>query len=242
MTQNLERAGPERTGEPSLELAVSLRVATKAPERPRSWWRRPWLLPLAVVIVWFLTYVWPPYLGLDPSQSLIPIRPGSSVHYPFLVAHIVFGSIALTTLVLQVWPWLRRRYPVAHTWIGRVYVFGGALPSVILAFLITPLSPFPTIGTTLGGVFWFFTTIMGYVRGRQRRWIEHRRWMLYSFAMATNVIWGRIFMVLLPLTPIEAEVQGHVFEATPWIGWVINLVLVQLWLNRTAHKPVSELV
>lgn len=240
MTQNLERAGPEKVGRPRLSVEVSWGATQEPPKR--SWWRRPWLLPLAVVIVWFLFYVWPPYLNLDPAKSLIPIRPESAVHFPMLVAHIAFGTIAMVTVFLQVWPWLRRRYPVVHRWVGRTYVFGGALPAVILAFLITPLSPFPTIGTTLGGVFWFVATVMGYVRGRQRRWVEHRRWMLYSFAMTLNVIWGRILMVVLPLTPIDAEIQGHAFAATPWLGWVINLIAVQWWLNRTANKPVSQLV
>jgi hypothetical protein len=240
VTQNLERAGPERTGEPGLDIEASWRVPT-ATRRP-SWWRRPWLLPLGVVVLWFLFYVWPPYLGLDPSKALVPVRPDVPAHYPLLVGHIAFGTIALVTLVLQVWPGLLRRYPVAHRWIGRVYVFGGALPSVLIAFAITPMSAFPTIGTTLGGVFWLFSTVMGYVRGRQGRWVEHRRWMLYSFAMATNVIWGRILMVVLPLTPLSEAVQGTIFEATPWIGWVVNLVLVQWWLNRTADKSASQLV
>jgi hypothetical protein len=35
---------------------------------------------------------------------------------------------------------------------------------------------------------------------------------------------------------------GPVFGAAPWIGWVINLMLVQWWLNRTANKPISQLI
>jgi uncharacterized membrane protein YozB (DUF420 family) len=233
MTQNLERTSPERVG----DLEADWRAP--AEPRPRSWWRRPWLLPLGVVVVWFLFYIWPPYLGLDPSQSVVPIRQGVGVHYPLVVVHIALGTIALLTVVLQVWPWLRRNYPVAHRWIGRVYVFGAALPAGIIALLITPMALAPSLGTALGGVFWLVTTVMGYIRIRQRRYAEHRRWMLYSFAMALNVVWGRIFVVLLPLTPFNSDAAlGHVFGAAPWIGWVINLVLVQWWLNRTEGKPV----
>jgi hypothetical protein len=242
VTQNLEKSGSERVGRPSIDIEVNWRVSTDT--RRRSWWRRPWLLPFGVVVVWFLTYVLPPYLELDPSQALVPIRPDVAAHYPLLVAHIAFGSIALLTIGFQVWPWLRKRHPVTHRWIGRVYVFGGALPAGIIAMLITPLSAFPSVGTTLGGIFWLATTVMGYVRGRQRRWVEHRRWMLYSFAMALNVLWGRVFVVLLPLTPFNDNETaiGHVFGAAPWIGWVINLVLVQWWLNRTSNRPISGMI
>jgi hypothetical protein len=242
VTQNLERAGPERLGDSTLDLEENWRASTET--RKRSWWRSGWLLPLGVVVLWFLFYVWPPYFGLNPSESLIPLRPGVAAHYPLLVLHITFGTIALLTVPLQVWTWLRRRHPVAHRWIGRVYVFGGALPSVVLAFLITTMSPFPSVGTTLGGIFWLVTTVMGYIRGRQRRWVEHRRWMLYSFAMALNVIWGRIFFVVLDNTGLIADqtVSGHVIGAAPWLGWVINLVLVQLWLNHTANRPIARLI
>jgi uncharacterized membrane protein YozB (DUF420 family) len=242
VTQNLERAGPVGTGEPGPDLEANWRASTDT--RRRSWWQRPWLLPVGVVVVWFLFYVWPPYLGLDPSTAVVPLRPDVAVHYPLMVAHIMFGTIALLTVVLQVWPWLRRNYPVAHRWIGRVYVFGGALPACIIALLITPLSVAPSVGTTVGGIFWLITTVMGYIRIRQRRIADHRRWMLYSFAMALNIIWGRIFAVLLPLTPFgdSQAAVGHVFGAAPWIGWVINLILVQWWLNRTANRPVAQLV
>lgn len=241
MTQNLERAGPVRTGESDQNLEARSREPKDT--RRRAWWQRPWLLPLGVVVVWFLFYVWPPYIGLDPSQAIVPIRPNLPVHYPLVVTHIALGTIALVTVVLQVWPWLRRTYPVAHRWIGRVYVFGGALPSAIIALLITPMALAPSVGTTLGGIFWLVTTVMGYIRGRQRRFAAHRRWMLYSFAMALNVIWGRIFVVLLPLTPFNSDAAlGHIFGAAPWVGWVINLIAVQWWLNRTAHKPISHIL
>jgi len=30
------------------------------------------------------------------------------------VAHILFGSVALVTACLQIWPWLRRTHPTVH--------------------------------------------------------------------------------------------------------------------------------
>jgi Predicted membrane protein (DUF2306) len=241
VTQNLERTEPVLTGESTKDLKANRRAS--ADTARRSWWQRPWLLPLGVVVVWFLFYIWPPYIGLDPSTAIVPIRQDLPVHYPLVVAHIAFGSIALLTVALQVWPWLRRRYPVVHRWVGRTYVFAGALPAGIIAMLITPMALAPSVGTTLGGLFWLVTTVMGYIRGRQRRFASHRRWMLYSFAMALNVIWGRIFVVLLPLTPFNNDAAlGHVFGAAPWIGWVINLIAVQWWLNRTANKRISQLL
>jgi hypothetical protein len=48
---------------------------------------------------------------------------------------------------------------------------------------------------------------------------------------------------VLPHTPWNNEtVQGHLFGAAPWLGWVINLIAVQWWLHRTSNRPVAELV
>jgi hypothetical protein len=59
-------------------------------------------------------------------------------HYGLIVAHVLFGSIAVLTAPFQLWPWLRRRYRALHRLLGRVYIFGGALPAATVALIITP--------------------------------------------------------------------------------------------------------
>lgn len=249
MAQNLQVAEvPARPTD-----AAPAEAAARAPQRGTDadpgpgttppWWRQAWVIPLAVVVFAFLMFVWPPYLGLDPKASLIPIRPDSPAHYPMLVAHIATGTIALLTVVLQLWPWVRRKHPRVHRWVGRTYVFAGVLPSAVLAFLITPLSAGPSVGTTLGGILWLVSTAMGTWRALQGNVRSHRQWMLYSFAFAINIVWGRVFVVLLLSLGVQDQaLWGQITGTAPWLGWVINLFLVQWWLNRTASRPVSELI
>lgn len=78
--------------------------------RKRSWWRRPWIFPLAVVTIGFLIYALPPYVTLDPADARLPVPPHSPFFYPALVTHIFLGSIMLCCATLQLWPWLRRRH------------------------------------------------------------------------------------------------------------------------------------
>ncbi|MBD0324764.1 MAG: DUF2306 domain-containing protein [Aldersonia sp.] len=54
------------------------------------------------------------------------------------MAHIFFGSVALLTACLQVWPWLRRRHPAVHWYSGRLYVFAGALPAGLAVLTVVP--------------------------------------------------------------------------------------------------------
>lgn len=107
-------------------------AAAPGPGRPRGGGRGRqlrWVLPLGLACVAFVAFALPPYLTFDPSRSRLPaFREGFPLYYPLLVTHIIFGSVALLAGCMQVWPWFRRRHPVAHRMIGRVYVFGGCCP------------------------------------------------------------------------------------------------------------------
>ncbi|XVV00999.1 DUF2306 domain-containing protein [Actinosynnema sp. CA-248983] len=199
------------------------------------WWRRPWIVPLALLVAAFLFISLPVYATLDRSQSRIALSDSFSLHYPFLVAHIAFGTIAMVTVVLQVWPWLRRRHPAVHRWSGRLYVFAGVIPSGLLALAITPFAVGP-VGNAIGGILWLATTIAGYRMARQRRYADHRRWMIYSFALCLQIIEGRVMAISAPAFPgFTPEAMPTILETASWIGIFINLLIAQWWLDRTAN-------
>jgi hypothetical protein len=194
------------------------------------------MVPLALLVAAFLFISLPVYVTLDPARSRIALSEGFPLHYPFLVAHIAFGTVAMVTVVLQVWPWLRRRHPVVHRWSGRLYVFAGVLPSGLLALVITPFAVGP-VGNAVGGILWLGTTIAGYRMVRQRRYAEHRRWMIYSFALCLQIVEGRVMVIAAPAFPgFTPDALPPILEAASWIGIVINLLIAQWWLERTANR------
>ena len=87
---------------------------------------RPAMIIFAAAAIGYVVYKLPPYLTLDPNNSRIP--PVYPLHFVLLSGHVISGSIALVTPVLQFWPWLRRKFPTLHRISGRIYVFAGALP------------------------------------------------------------------------------------------------------------------
>lgn len=222
------------------------------PEPPRRrWWRRPWVAPLVVVLVLFVAFSLPPYLTLDPARSRVTPPEGAVLYHPLLVAHVVFASVATLTCWLQVWPWFRRRHPVAHRRIGRVYVFVGVLPAGLLALYLSAVTPFGPVARVSGlvmGTLWLACTIIGWRRARQRRFAEHRRWMVRSFALTlsiiTNRIWGVVFFLLLS-PELETTFHGDeklmswtIAGATAWLGWTLSLLAAQWWLDREpARRP-----
>ncbi|MEJ2885818.1 DUF2306 domain-containing protein [Actinomycetospora aeridis] len=196
--------------------------------------RARWMPALVVLVLAFLAFVLPPYLGLDPSAARIPVDASVPWHYPVLIVHIATSTIALLTLCLQMWPWLREHHPAVHRVSGRVYVFAGALPAALLSLVLClqATSPIGTLGVATAGAFWAVTTAMGWIRGRQRRWGSHRRWMLYSFAFALQATWARLIAVVAIVGGLEVDpvLMG---EAGTWLGWIVNVLLVHWWIERT---------
>ncbi|WP_426750292.1 DUF2306 domain-containing protein [Myxococcus sp. Y35] len=216
----------------------------RPPGRPK-WWQRPWIAPLAFVSVLFVALSLPPYLSLEPEQSRVPQPDDFAAHYPLLVVHVVFGAVALLTTLPQVWPWFRRRYPVAHRHIGRVYVFGGVLPAGLTALPLgafSPFGPLAQVSTVLMALLWLLFTVTGYRRARRRQYIEHRQWMLRSFALTASIItnrfWGVVgFLVLSPQLDTTFEGSEKMLTWTvaglsTWLGWVVPLLITEWWLNR----------
>lgn len=218
-----------------------------------AWWQPGWVVaPVGVVALAFVAFALPPYLTLDPARSRIPAPAGVAPYYPALVAHTVFGSIAMLTCCLQMWPWLRRRHPLAHRRIGRIYVFGGVVPAGLMGLTIGAVSPFGPVlraSNVLLALIWLGVTLTGFRMAQQDRFREHRRWMLRSFALTMSVITNRIWSVIwfLALSPQLSTTFGGsetlmvqtVAGLSGWLGWVLPLLATELWLERGAYTRPS---
>ncbi|MFI9814048.1 DUF2306 domain-containing protein [Saccharothrix variisporea] len=211
-------------------------------------WRRPWVVPLGLLVLLFVAFSLPPYLTGDRAQSRVP-DPGFAWYYPALVGHVVFASVAILTAVLQIWPWFRQRYPRWHRYAGRVYVFAGVLPAGVLAVTIGAVSPFGpvnAVGNVLMGTLWLGCTITAYRMARRKRFAEHRRWMLRSatltFSIITNRLWAVAMIFALP--PFKDTAFGGsevaLMQATSaisaWMGWVLPFLFVEWWLERDVSR------
>ncbi|MBL8925443.1 MAG: DUF2306 domain-containing protein [Pseudonocardia sp.] len=217
-------------------------VRSAAAGRPRVGRAVPVLL---VVVALFLAVELPAYLGFDPAASRVPARLDLPLHYPLLVAHILFGSVALVTACLQIWPWLRRAHPAVHRWSGRIYLFGGVFPGGLAVLGVAPVSstgPVSAVGNTALAVLWLATAAAGYRAVRTRRYGDHRRWMLRSVALTFSIVTNRAWLVvhLLLFGPFLGDDPTALglaaAGASVWTSWVVNLLVVEWWVLRPQHR------
>ena len=225
-----------------------------APARHRAPRRfRTLALPVGVVAAAFLAIALPPYLGLDPAQARVLVPEHTPWFYPALVAHIGFGSVALVTATLQIWPWLRRRHPSVHRWSGRAYLGLGVLPAGVSVLAVAPFGLAGGItgqaGNTLLAILWLLTAVAGYRAARARRFAEHREWMIRSvaltFSIVANRLWGfACVAVFVPETmgggPVDPARITQAIGVGMWLSWVVNLLLVEYWLHRTRNRGSGQ--
>ncbi|UUO01233.1 DUF2306 domain-containing protein [Mycolicibacterium novocastrense] len=199
-------------------------------------------LALAVVAI-FLGFSVPPYLtGGTRVPATFPL------HYPVLVFHVTFASVAMVTAVVQIWPRLRIRHPALHRRCGRVYVVS-ALPAAVSAIVIgalTPFGPLLSVSNVTLGALWLWFTARGYAAARRRRVVDHRRDMVRSAALALSVITNRIWtpVIYVSFHPLQDSTFGGNAEhyqwfaagVGGWLGWTVPLGIVQWRLTR---RPVT---
>lgn len=216
-----------------------------------TWCRRPWIVPLLLVATAFLVFSVPPYLTFDPAVSRLEPPAGDGRYYPLLVAHVLFGTVAMATACFQIWPAFRNTHRRGHRLTGRIYVFCGVLPAGLLGFYIgwhTSAGPSVRVANLVGCALWLVITVAGYRLARQRRFGEHRRWMARSFALTMSIVLSRVFnvvatIVLMPevdTTFLGSEVLMS-YSAQSIGVWLSPLLLLLItdWLLERRRRPAA---
>ena len=205
-----------------------------------------------LLAVAFISYSLPPYLTLDPSRSRVAPPAGVPGYYPALVAHVVFGSIAMITACLQSGLAAARPSRV-HRRLGLLYIFGGVLPAGLLGLTMGAVSPFgPVIGASnvVLAIVWLTVTMTGFRAGRRHSWIEHRRWMTRSvvltFSVITNRVWTVIWVIVF-IPQLDTMFGGNerlmiqtIAGLSGWLGWVVPLVVTEWRLERSALRALTR--
>jgi hypothetical protein len=149
--------------------------------------------------------------------------------------------IAASGFALLMGPWqfrrsLRARRPHVHRWIGRTYVaacvIGGSAGAAIAMF--SQAGHVAGSGFLLLGIAWVLTTLLGWRAVLQRRFADHERWMIRSFALTLAAVTLRIY---LPIGIMLAHGDLNTpYRALAWLCWVPNILVAERYL-RSRHSP-----
>lgn len=150
---------------------------------------------------------------------------------PWLFVHAGLAATALLLGPTQFLPRLRLTRPRLHRWMGRTYIFAcltGGSAGLALA-LGSTAGPIARAGFAALALTWMVITAMAWRMALHRRFDDHRRWMIRSFALTFAAVTLRLYMpaaLILGLDPLES------YRAIAWLCWAPNLIAAEVYLAR----------
>ncbi|MCE9602826.1 MAG: DUF2306 domain-containing protein [Gemmatimonadetes bacterium] len=153
-----------------------------------------------------------------------------------VLAHFGGGGLALLLGPWQFMTGRLRKRSTMHVRTGRLYVIGvlvGASAGLVLA-------PFAQTGLTarLGfgclALLTLGTTGRAFQLVRRGRIMEHRRWMIRSFAL---ILAGVSLRIQIPVALIAGLAFESAYPVIAWSCWVPNLLIAEWFLAR---NPVGD--
>jgi uncharacterized membrane protein len=161
----------------------------------------------------------------DPSSPTAQhYRPA----FGFLVIHGFFAGLALLLGVFQLSNRLRARYLGVHRALGYVYVacvFVAAPVAIPLAAKIN--TPSLLAASCVQAFGWTVTTAIALYCVRTGNIVQHRRWMIRSYCLATVFTVGRL---IIPIPPIMAMGDTGI-EIVVWSTIALMMFLPNIFLD-----------
>lgn len=161
-----------------------------------------------------------------------------TVHYRIAFFTHVYTSLFLVIIGLIQF-WNTRFTKGYHKQLGMAYV-------VIILFLSAPSGLIMSFYANGGfwsklsfiilTILWFVFTYLAYKSAKQKKWEQHKKWIMRSYALTLSAISLRLFkwciVSFIALPPMDT------YKIVAWLGWTVNLFFVEmyiLYLNKKRH-------
>ena len=170
-------------------------------------------------------------------------------HRLLLLVHIACGITALVLGLFQFVPSLRSSRPALHRTMGLFYISGtviGGITGFPLSFMmlashspaIRPLFYPMFTGLVTLSIVWPVSTLMALTRARQRRFAEHRAWMIRSYALTFAAPTVRLIAGPLLLLTGDLVISLNI----AFVSWPFNLMVAELLIRRAVRRFASTAV
>lgn len=158
--------------------------------------------------------------------------------------HVFTAIVALLAGFTQFSTQLMRENPRLHRIIGKIYVvtiLGINFPTGLIMGVCANGGLIGKAAFLTLDVLWFFFTLKAYTTARQRKFGEHKNYMIRSYALTFSAftlrLWKFIFVNTLV---IDDMAELYVLDA--WLGFIPNLMIAEIiirWKDilKLAQRP-----
>ena len=151
--------------------------------------------------------------------------------------HVFSAIFALLAGFTQFSPEFLQKYRKLHRIIGRMYVWDILVinfpAAMIMAVYANGYLP-SKIAFIILDCLWFWFTYKAVTAARQKRFTEHRQFMIRSYALTFSAITLRAWKLILSNSITIDPVTLYMIDA--WMGFVPNLLLAEWIIRRKTWK------
>ncbi len=178
------------------------------------------------------------FLALGMDDAFPDFKDHIALRNLAFVTHVIASPIALFIGALNFFPMIRVKRPTLHRWMGRIYgvsiLFGGISGLWLASGAVG--GPIASAGFGLLAIVWMYTTAQAIRLAMAGNYVEHRKWMIRSFALTFAAVTLRLWLVVFFMSGFE---YGPATVYIAWLCWVPNLIFAQWWISRTKNKTVA---
>ena len=158
---------------------------------------------------------------------------------PFLIIHVIGGVTALLVAPIQFLRIVRSRWPAFHRLTGLIYVGACAIgaPAGFMLAIGTTAGPVAAGGFAIPALLWPLFTWLGWRAAIERRFVDHREWMLRSYAITATAITLRI---MLPAAGFYGLPFFPAYRVIAWVSWLTNLAIFEYIIRRSRSPAVQN--
>ena len=182
--------------------------------------------------------------ALNNKPHVTGYVPGDTVGNIQFISHALMGGIVTFAGTWQLVPALRRRFPVAHRWNGRLFLSISLIAAMSGLYLTwirgSRLGPGSSLSITLNGFLILLFAVLAWRSALRRDFVRHREHALRTFLLVNGVWFLRISMMLagLALAPMGTKIdyRGAVFIGVSFASWMLPLTILELYLRAQRSR------
>ena len=161
-------------------------------------------------------------------------------HKLAIYTHVFASFLALSLGPFQFSRSLRKRKPVLHRYLGRIYlgigVLLGGLAGLFLSYLAQG-GAVAKLGFAVLALLWLYTGLRAYFAIRAGRIGQHRKWMIRNFSLTFAAVTLRLYLPIVILLNFNFM---NAYALIAWLCWVPNLILAERVFNQKKIQNTQQ--
>lgn len=198
----------------------------------------PWIMRIAAVFSLLIALTSYRFLAFPLELGFPDFLDHITNRRTLFLMHIAAAPVALAVGAFQFMPKLRAKRSGLHRWMGRIYGLSILIGGIgALGIGVTAIGgPVAQVGFTLLAILWLATTANAVRLAMQRNIVEHRKWMIRSFALTFAAVTLRL---QLPFFFAGGYDYAAASLWVAWTCWVPNLIVAERIIRTRPQPPLA---